>query len=119
MGLISYSEMIEGWAEHVKQGTCSFNEAVRTVARRMDVSGVIVELDMVQVLGVNVTPEYRIATLIHSLLCHASHSEGCYWYEESWLNPGSSRKYYIQWANKLLAVATYDEIKRVLEAIVR
>jgi hypothetical protein len=56
--------------------------------------------------------EQRLATVLHSIFCHANHTDGCGWfYETEWdalrkWGKGSSHAHYLEWANRLIKLST-------------
>lgn len=65
------------------------------------------------------TPEQRIADLLHSKMCNASHEDQCSWYYEPWNEPSYAKRRYLAKASRLLLTANGDEafVTRIIVAL--
>lgn len=50
-------------------------------------------------------PEIEVAELLHDLMCHSNHTDGCAWLYESWDKPGGTRNRYRLKAKQVLSAA--------------
>lgn len=65
-------------------------------------------------------PEFFLADLIHSKICHWNHTDGCGYYYHDWTNyqESSDRHHYLSMARKILASKiSIDMAEKVISAI--
>ena len=63
-------------------------------------------------------PNEQVAEILHNKLCRSSHEDQCGFYWESWLKPGSTRKYYLDKADHILKISTdLDVVKQIINAL--
>jgi len=61
------------------------------------------------------TEVQRVAELLHEKQCHWAHEDQCGWFYESWKNPGSSRRQYLEKAENMLNEMSYEQILKVIK----
>jgi len=62
------------------------------------------------------TEAQKLATLLHEKFCNWNHTDGCGWfYSEKW--DEYSRKRYLEKADNILAVSTYENAVAIVECL--
>jgi len=56
----------------------------------------------------------KLAEYIHSKNCKLSHEDYCEWFYESWDNPDYARRSYLEKAQNILKVDSFDIAKKVI-----
>jgi hypothetical protein len=65
----------------------------------------------------SLTPAQQLAEILHSKICHWNHTDGCGWHYESWINPGYSRKEYLEKAKGILEEVDFNAAIKVIKCI--
>lgn len=65
----------------------------------------------------DLTPDKRLAELLHRTMCHYNHTDGCGWHYENWTDPRHARKQYLAMAQRLLKVVDEDTATKVVHAL--
>lgn len=69
----------------------------------------------------NLTPEQRLAEMIHEWHCHANHTEECCWFYDDWPQRRdgefTARDVYLRKAKAMLGVVDFDTAVNVIKAL--
>ena len=57
----------------------------------------------------------KLADYIHSKTCKLAHEDYCGWFYENWEKPGYSRQSYLEKAQKILKVTSFDIATKVID----
>ena len=63
------------------------------------------------------TPDEKVAEVLHSVLCKMNHTDQCSWDYESWKSPGSKRQYFLTKSKKLLSNLKSISTEDVIDSI--
>ena len=60
---------------------------------------------------------HRLADMIHKLICHSNHTDGCGWHYESWSNIGTTRQRFLDKANEILQITTFTDVEPIIRIL--
>lgn len=65
----------------------------------------------------NLREDRKLAEHIHSRFCHSSHEDYCSWFYESWEKPGYTRNSYLEKAQNVLKISSFDVAKKIISIL--
>lgn len=82
-----------------------------------DLEKELTELKEKQKIEGSLSPDKKLAELLHKKLCHGNHTDYCGWEYESWDNIGYSKQNYLDQAKKILKITDYDTAVKVIKCL--